>query len=143
MAHDARDDLAAVERYADLRRAIRRDEPAVSLAVEKAGRDPTPLRMFAADLDDPEAARVYHVGARAVVERAQLLAKQARPVARGKAGRRGYPKKALDYAIGLRGRHPTMTLADIRERCVEKFGKDSVPYSVDAFRHWLNRKRTN
>jgi hypothetical protein len=58
---------------------------------------------------------------------------------RGKAGRRGYPKKAKDYAKNLRAKHPDMTAKEIRRECLKKFSDLDLPPDAGAFRRWLNR----
>jgi hypothetical protein len=62
---------------------------------------------------------------------------------RGRPGRRGYPVKALAYAKKLREKHPEMKAHTIRRKCLEMFPEDDLPPDGEAFRAWLNRKRTN
>ena len=63
------------------------------------------------------------------------------PQIKGKPGRRGYPNDALTFAKQLRVQHPTMTVGEIRRKCLEKFPEHSLPAEVNAFRAWLNRRR--
>ena len=63
--------------------------------------------------------------------------------AKGQVGRRGYPLKVLQFAQKLREKDPSLKVAQIRAHCVKQFPDDDVPADVDAFRTWLNRKRTN
>jgi hypothetical protein len=65
------------------------------------------------------------------------------PPAKGRAGRRGYPLKALEYAKSLRQKHPRMKAHAIRQKCLKRFSEDDLPPDTDSFRRWLNRKRAN
>jgi hypothetical protein len=62
---------------------------------------------------------------------------------KGKAGRRGYPEKALNFAKSLRRKHPDMKARVIRRMCLEKFSQDEMPKAEGNFRRWLNRPRKN
>jgi hypothetical protein len=66
----------------------------------------------------------------------------SRPV-KGKAGRRGYPLEALEYAQELRKKNPAMKAHAIRQLCLQRFSADDLPPDGDSFRAWMNRKRTN
>jgi hypothetical protein len=63
--------------------------------------------------------------------------------ARGRPGRRGYPREALAYAQELRKKNPEMKAHVIRQMCLKKFSEDDLPPDAAAFRGWLNRPRTN
>jgi hypothetical protein len=62
---------------------------------------------------------------------------------RGKPGRRSYPSDLLAYVNDLLKEDPARTMAAVRKLCVARFGKERVPISVDAFKRWLRRQRTN
>ena len=67
---------------------------------------------------------------------------------KGRPGRRGFSLKALQYARGLRQKHPRWTVKQIRSGCLKKFPPDDLPRDPDAsdpanFRRWLNRPRKN
>lgn len=61
---------------------------------------------------------------------------------KGKAGRRGYPLEALNYARELRRNDPSKKVHVIRQECLEKFKYD-LPPDDESFRRWMNRKRAN
>jgi hypothetical protein len=57
----------------------------------------------------------------------------------GKRGRPGYPIPVLLFALDLRRANPHMKAMAIRRQCTEKFGEDSVPDDIGAFRKWMRR----
>lgn len=56
----------------------------------------------------------------------------------GKPGRPPYPVEAHNYARQLK--KDGLSLSQIMEECVNKFGKDNVPYNTEAIRKWLSRE---
>lgn len=60
---------------------------------------------------------------------------------KGQPGRRGYPLKALRYALNLRKKNPHLKAHSLRQKCLEKFHEDELPPDADSFRSWLNRPR--
>ncbi len=73
----------------------------------------------------------------------KIFAKQKLPAAKGKPGRRGYPVEVWNHAKKLREENPSMKVITIRKQCLEKFSEEDVPPTVDAFRTFMNRQRTN
>jgi hypothetical protein len=96
-----------------------------------------PKRMF-----DPD--EVWHETIRRLLDLAKEKARltQSAP-SKGRPGRRGYSLAALAYAQELRRDNPGMKAQEILGMCRKKFGEDNLPPDADAFRSWLNRKRTN
>ncbi len=80
--------------------------------------------------------------ARGAVHRLKWMLK-AKTVPKGILGRRGYPIEALNYAIELRKKNPAMKVAKLRAECQKRFSTNELPPNNEAFRAWLNRKRTN
>ena len=76
-----------------------------------------------------------------VVELLQAI--QPAPLPKGKPGRRGYPREALEFASDLRRKYPLLKSHNLWKMCREKFSEDDLPPDANSFRSWLNRKRSN
>jgi hypothetical protein len=56
-----------------------------------------------------------------------------------RAGAPGYPAKVRQFVANLAKKYPDWTHKQVRDKCVEKFGKDAVSASLSAFSRWHNR----
>jgi hypothetical protein len=52
-----------------------------------------------------------------------------------------YSQKMVDYALSLKEKDDSLTLKEIRRKCLEKYGPESVPTTVGAFRTLLHHRQ--
>jgi len=77
----------------------------------------------------------------AAVRDAVAIVPQTGKQAKGKSsGRPPYSEKLKSHVRKLIKDHPHQSPAWLRNRCVEKFGKEEVPITAKAFASWLNRQ---